>query len=76
MASLAYEKQINYIKVLANKNNYFIIANLEELPKYRAAALISFMSKNEGEYDEFRDIIRIKGPKIPNLVGEYLFEDR
>ena len=28
-----------------------------------------------GDYDDFRPVLRKRGPKIPNLVGEYLFED-
>lgn len=72
----ASSKQLNYIKNLTSKKGYLIISDLEQLDKFRAAALISFLVNNTGDYDDFRDIIRIKGPKIPNLVGEYLYEDR
>jgi hypothetical protein len=76
MAILATAKQINYIKSLIEQNNYLLMCDLSTLEKSRASALIEFLAKHNGDYDDFRDIIRIKGPKIPNLVGDFLYEDR
>lgn len=69
------EKQINFIKSLANKNNYIILKDLATLTSYEARLVIDFLKNGIGDYDDFRPILRKRGPKIPNLVGEYLFED-
>jgi hypothetical protein len=69
------EKQIKYIQFLANTNSFFILRDLSQLSNRDGRMLIDFMKDGKGEYDMFRRIIRKRGPKIKNLVGDYLFED-
>ena len=72
---MATEKQINYIRLLAEQNNFLILRDVSVLSSRDANVLINFMKTGNDDYDRFRQFIRKRGPKIPNLVGSYLFED-
>jgi hypothetical protein len=69
------EKQTKYILGLANANNYMILKDLSNLSSREARLIIDFLKNGIGDYDTFRPVLRKRGPKIPNLVGDYLFED-
>lgn len=69
------EKQTKYIIGLANANNYIILKDLSNLSSCEARLIIDFLKNGIGDYDTFRPVLRKRGPKIPNLVGDYLFED-
>lgn len=71
----ATEKQIYRLNKLLNDKGYIAITNITTLTKLEASKIIDFLLNGNGEYEEFRKFIRIKGPKIPNLVGDYLYED-
>jgi hypothetical protein len=40
-----------------------------------ASLLIGFLLGRSGRYEDFTKAIRRKGPKIPNLIGDYIYED-
>lgn len=69
------EKQIKYIQFLANTNNFVILRDISQLSNRDGRLLIDFMKTGNGDYDMFRRVIRKRGPKVTNLVGDYLFED-
>ena len=51
------------------------IAKGLRIPPRKARLIIDFLKNGIGDYDTFRPVLRKRGPKIPNLVGDYLFED-
>ena len=68
-------KQLNWLNSLIKQSNYILIVDPATISKKEASAIIAFLKNGEGDYSDLRKSIRLKGPKIPNLVGDFLYED-
>ena len=69
------EKQQSLLQKLIAKSPYILIVDPKLINKRDASLLIDFLLNNNGQYEKFTKAIRRKGPKLPNLVGEYIYED-
>ena len=69
------EKQLNFVNRLLKQKKYIAIVDLSKLNQNETDKIINFLKGNDDQYSKVLRYIRRMGPKIPNLVGEYLYED-
>ena len=68
-------KQLGLIQSLIKKSPYILIVDPMLINNKDASLLIGFLLGRSGRYEDFTKAIRRKGPKIPNLIGDYIYED-
>lgn len=69
------DKQETLLYKLIIRSPYILIADPKLISSRDASLLIDFLIHGKGQYEQFTKAIRRKGPKIPNLVGDYIYED-
>ena len=74
--ALITEKQLSYLNGLLAKSKFVAIVDISKISKKDAIDLIGFLKSGSDNAENFWKFIRVRGPKIPNLVGDYLYEDR
>ena len=71
----ATEKQISFIYRLADQKGYIVLDTINNIDKRGAGYLIDFLSGKHNNYQGVMYVLRKRGPKIPNLVSQYLYDD-
>jgi hypothetical protein len=75
MGAYMTEKQLNFVNKLLEQKKYVAIIDLSNLNKTETDKVIAFLNGDNSNYDQVTRYIRRRGPKLPNLIGEYLYED-
>ena len=68
-------KQEAFLDGLLEKHNYVLIVDKKTLSVKLTSDLIQFLRGDHSDYIKYRQYIRMRGPKIQNLVGDYLYEE-
>lgn len=68
-------KQLDLVTKLIKRSPYILIVDPTTINNKDSSLLIKFLMGQGGRYEDFTKAIRRKGPKIPNLAGDYIYED-
>lgn len=69
------DKQAGFIDSLCNKNGYILVVQKESVNNAAASKIISFFLNQDVNYDEVSTFIKKRGPAIPELHGDFLYDD-